>query len=382
VTASLAEICVITMGQAPSGKSYNDRCEGLPLIAGAGDFDGDRLAPMKFTTQPTRVSATGDIVLSIRASIGAKVWADGEYCLGRGVAGLRPSPRLDSRFLWHWLTHSERALAAKARGATFLQVNRADIGEMSIQLPPLEEQRRVAAILDYADAVRAKRRQALAHLDTLTQSIFHDMFGTPTDDRWPRVRLGDVVSRIDSGRSPNCEARPADAHEWGVLKLGAVTYGAFRPLENKALTARVGTESRHEVHSGDVLMTRKNTRELVGAVAVVKEVRPRLLLPDLIFRLHLDQERLNRDYFQALMMNPLQRPTVRDLSNGSAGSMPNISKERLTKLPLMLPPLERQLLFADCASHISAQRAAWERAFAADDKLFASLQSRAFQGQL
>jgi len=282
------------------------------------------------------------------------------------------SPRALSQYdrLGRGAIHRRKAIALSA------------LGSLRVPLPGLEQQRRVAAILDHADALRVKRRRVLAHLDSLTQSIFHDMFGTPTDDRWPRVRLGDVVSRIDSGRSPNCEARPADAHEWGVLKLGAVTYGAFRSLENKALTARVGTESRHEVHSGDVLMTRKNTRELVGAVAVVKEVRPRLLLPDLIFRLHLDQERLNRDYFQALMMNPLQRPTVRDLSNGSAGSMPNISKERLTKLPLMLPPLERQLLFADCASHISAQRAAWERAFAADDKLFASLQSRAFQGQL
>lgn len=89
--ATLADVCTIIMGQAPPGDSYNDRSLGLPLIAGAGDFKGDRLVPLKFTTRPSKTTIAGDIVLSIRASIGAKVWSDGEYCLGRGVAGLRPA---------------------------------------------------------------------------------------------------------------------------------------------------------------------------------------------------------------------------------------------------------------------------------------------------
>src|SRR5437763_1579104 len=123
----LGEVCTITMGQAPSGASYNTKGEGLPLIAGAGDFKGIRLKPTKFTTQPTKVSAQGDIILIIRASIGAKVWSDGVYCLGRGVAGLRPGSDVHPQYLWHWLTNSERSLVAKARGATFLQVSRSDI---------------------------------------------------------------------------------------------------------------------------------------------------------------------------------------------------------------------------------------------------------------
>lgn len=152
MTSTLAEVCTITMGQAPTGDSYNARGEGLPLIAGAGDFKGQSLAPTKFTTKPGKISKPGDIVLSIRASIGAKVWADGEYCLGRGVAGLRAGPELDEQYLWHWLTRYERDLASKGRGATFLQVNKTDIGEMPIMVPALAEQRRIAAILDHADA--------------------------------------------------------------------------------------------------------------------------------------------------------------------------------------------------------------------------------------
>ena len=190
------------MGQAPSGDSYNDRAEGLPLIAGAGDFAGERPQVKKFTTSPSKSCAAGDIVLGIRASIGAKVWADGEYCLGRGVAGLRPGAELHDRYLWHWLTHSAPTLSAKGRGATFLQVNRADVSELVIPLPALDEQRRIAAILDQADALRAKRRQALTRLDSLTQSIFVDMFGNPVSNErgWPMGRLSELGT-LDRGVS-------------------------------------------------------------------------------------------------------------------------------------------------------------------------------------
>jgi type I restriction enzyme S subunit len=105
------------MGQAPNGQSYNERGEGLPLIAGAGDFNGLRISPKKFTTAPGKVSEPGDIILSIRASIGAKVWSDGEYCLGRGVAGLRPRPHSTPATCGigspTWSEHSQRRDVAR-----------------------------------------------------------------------------------------------------------------------------------------------------------------------------------------------------------------------------------------------------------------------------
>src|SRR5699024_10294879 len=237
VTVLLADVCTITMGQAPPGTSYNDREECLPLLAGAGDFRGSRIAPSKFITQPKKSSAEGDIILSIRASIGAKVWADREYCLGRGVAGLRPGPQLSARYLWHWLSHSERALAAKGRGATFLQVNRSDIGEMPIDLPSLDEQRRIAAILDRADAVRAKRRQVLAHLDSLTQSIFHSMFGAILD----RTTLGEVFE-VSTGSTPS--------------RKDPGNYGGSTPWVKTAEVHGVITETEEHVTSNGISAAR------------------------------------------------------------------------------------------------------------------------------
>lgn len=197
-------VCEVSMGQAPNGDAYNDEGEGWPLIAGAGDFGDTFPAPKKYTTEASKVCKPGDIILGIRATIGEKVLSDDEYCLGRGVAGLRAKECLDSRYLWHWLDHIKPTLAAKGKGATFKQVNKQDIGELEITLPSLPEQRRIAATLDQADALRAKRREALAQLDSLTQSIFIEMFGDPIRNPkgWPMVKLEDFfqfrTGKLDS----------------------------------------------------------------------------------------------------------------------------------------------------------------------------------------
>ncbi|MDM8086422.1 restriction endonuclease subunit S [Cellulomonas cellasea] len=330
----------------------------------------------------TTVLPAGSVLLSSRAPIGHVAINTVPMATNQGFKSLVLGPRVHAKFLYYWLKSKTEHLQSLGNGATFKELSKKTTEQIQIPLPPVEEQRRVAAILDQADVIRTKRRQVLAHLDALIQSTFHAMFGDPTGDSWERAALGEVVGKIDNGTSPNCEARPAEPDEWGVLKLGAVSYGMFRPGENKAYSGQVGRMSPNEVRAGDVLMTRKNTRELVGAVAVVDDVRPRLLLPDLIFRLHLDQERVDSRYFQAMMMNERVRPAVRDLSSGSAASMPNISKARLRTLTICLPPIQLQRQFSRRIMEIRAQRVLIERARAADDELFASLQSRAFRGEL
>ena len=191
----LDSVAEITMGQAPAGESYNVDANGMPLIAGAGDFGEVHPAPKKYTTAPGKTCQAGDIILGIRATIGKKVLASRQYCLGRGVAGLRARPGLDGRYLWHWLTHAAPDLVTKAKGATFKQVNRQDIGALQISVPPVPEQKRIAEILDKADAMRAKRLAALTQLDTLTQSIFFDMFGDPATNpkEMCKLPLGDLI---------------------------------------------------------------------------------------------------------------------------------------------------------------------------------------------
>lgn len=379
----------VSVGSWNPSRSPDDQFEYIDLSA--VDNAAKRIVETTTThgadapTRARQLVAYGDVLVStVRPNLNAIAMVPPELhgaTASTGFTVLRPAPTLDGRYLFHWVRSPQFIgdMVRKATGASYPAVSDRIVKDSLIPLPPLVEQCRIAAILDAADTIRTKRRAILTHLDTLTQALFDSTF--PPDSS-PTVALDEIVGAIDSGTSPNCEARPATDDEWGVLKLGAVTYGRFQQNENKAYLGVIGSMAANEVRAGDVLMTRKNTRELVGAVALVDSVRPRLLLPDLVFRLHLDLRRVDRRYFQAIMMNRRTRPSVQGLSSGSAGSMPNISKARLRTLPIELPSLDTQQAFAARAARIEVQRANVQRALVADDELLASLQSRAFRGDL
>ena len=240
------------MGQAPPGESYNSANHGVPLIAGAGDFSDGRVVTKKYTTAPSKVSMPGDIILSIRASIGDKVTGDEDYCLGRGVAAIRPQPGVITRYLWHWLTSIETELVGKGKGATFKQVNRSDIGELPIAVPSLGEQRQVAAILDQADELRAKRRQAIVLLDDLAESTFLDMFNSHYSEA--TINLGDHLTFITSG-GRGWATYYSDAGSRFIRSLD-VRMNEISHKDAAYVTPPNNAEAkRTKVKSGDVLLT-------------------------------------------------------------------------------------------------------------------------------
>jgi type I restriction enzyme S subunit len=248
-------------------------------------------------------------------------------------------------------------------------------------LPSLEEQRRIAEVLDRADALRAKRRETLARLDELTQSIFVDMFGD--EGRWPREPLGELLLRIDSGKSPTCRDHPAGGSELGVLKLGAVSFGHYRSGENKAVVSNSDIRAADEVRAGDVLLSRKNTSELVGASVFVHDTRPGLHLPDLVFRLVSNPAAgLRPRYLRDALAAPVSRQAVRSLAGGSAASMVNISKAKLKTVSIAVPDGATQDRYVARVDQVRVAQEAAQRELALLDELFASLQQRAFRGDL
>ncbi len=270
-------------------------------------------------------------------------------------------------------------------GSTRAKLTKGSASRFPIPLPALADQKRIAAVLDQVDTLRAKRREAIALLDDLTRSVFLDMFGDPlvNPQGWDRLRMEDFLIRIDSGKSPQCLNRPARDGEWGVLKLGAVTRCVFRPGENKALPAGEVVDSRSEVRAGDLLFTRKNTPDLVAASAYIRETPKRLLMPDLIFRLVTPGERVvNKVFLHSLLTYPAKRKQLQELATGSAASMLNISKAKLMEFKCEIPPIDLQEKFARRADGIEAQREVHLKHLAALDELFTSLQQRAFAGTL
>ncbi len=364
------------MGQAPDGSAYNDTRSGWPLIAGAGDFSGIRPNPKKFTSQASKLSMAGDIILGIRASIGAKVWADGEYCLGRGVAALRAGPRVEPNYLWHWLTMSRDALASKGRGATFLQVNRSDIVELPISLPPLPEQRRIASILDQADELRAKRLESIGSLTRLAFAVFDEAFGSPARTEWPVGIVGALLESASYGTS--AKARSTGA--FPILRMGNITRtGDIDLTDLKYIDLKPEEAHKYLVKRGDVLFNRTNSADLVGKSAVVRHATD-LAYAGYLVRLRLSEDN-SGEYLAGYLNSAFAKAKLRSMAKSIVG-MANINAKEVQQLPIPIPSSKAQQDYATQIGEIESTKSAHRAHLAKLDELFASLQHRAFAGEL
>lgn len=296
--------------------------------------------------------------------------------------------RVEPRYLaWFFQTPQYwRQITSSASGTAQPGVNASKLKSLEVPiLPPLPEQRRIADLLDKADAIRRKRKEAIALTDELLRSAFLEMFGDPVTNPkgWPVKPLGELLANIDSGWSPVCEARQANGDEWGVLKLGAVTFGRYDEGEHKALSAGMSPVTELEVRPGDVLFSRKNTHEHVAACVFVSATRRKLMLPDLIFRLVLrEPSEMVPEVLWAMLSNQRKRRAIQGLAGGTAGSMPNISKERLRSVELPVPTLPLQRQFAAALRKTEHIRAELETAAREADTLFRALMARSFSGGL
>jgi len=287
------------------------------------------------------------------------------------------------KFVYYYLSGNINILEEGFKGAGLKHISKSFINDIEIPLPPLPIQQRIAEILDAADALRRKDQELLRKYDELAKAIFIDMFGDPVKNEkgWEVKEMSYILDKIESGWSPNCLNRSASLDEWGVLKLGSVTKCIFDDRENKALPKEELPRETLEVKVGDVLFSRKNTSNLVAACVLVKKTRPKLMMSDLIFRLKISKpSEIHPVYLQSLLVYPTKRAFIQSLAGGAAGSMPNISKEKLMSVEIELPPIEIQSSFAKKLNIIEAQK---ELIIASKSGiLFDSLLQQAFKGEL
>jgi type I restriction enzyme S subunit len=248
--------------------------------------------------------------------------------------------------------------------------------------PDLTEQKRIAGILDKADAIRRKRQQALQLTDDFLRSLFQDMFGDPVTNPkgWILKPLSDFVERLDGGKNM---AEANEETDFRVLKVSAVTYGEYRPEQSKPVPKSFEIPESYFVKKGDLLISRANTRELIGATAYVWDTPDNIILPDKIWKFIWKKDELINPFFvHAVTKSGSIRHEMGRRASGTSGSMKNIAKPKLLSLQIPVPPIELQNHFADCVvqqrklqiKSISLKREAYN--------LFSSLQKSAFKGVL
>ena len=388
--ATLGSVCRFLNGGTPS-KAVQSYFEGdIPWITSA-DISGPiaNYARSFITEEAVRNSAVnkvaaGSVLLVTRTGVGKVAIAEKELCFSQDITALIPDKsKLDAGYLVHFLRTKKAHFLALARGATIQGITRNVVSDLSILLPSLPEQRRIAAILDQADALRAKRREALAQLDSLTQSIFLDMFGDPVTNPkgWPELltlgEVADIVSGVTKGR--NLEGKTTR-----VLPYMAVANVQDKALKLDAVKTIDATEDeirRYLLQRNDLLLTEGGDPDKLGRGTLWQNE-----LPECIHQNHVFRVRLTSDLLTPLFLNWLvgsQRGKKYFLRSAKQTTgIASINMTQLRGFPLLIPPLPLQQTFATRIKAIEALKTSHHAALAELDALFASLQQRTFAGKL
>ena len=372
-------------GGTPS-KSVPSYFEGdIPWITGADILGTVVNSARSFITEEgIKNSATnrvpsGTVLLVTRTSVGKVAVAGMELCYSQDITALKPDlSKLDVAYLVQFLRFKESYLKRQSRGATIKGVTKAVLESLEIPLPPIAQQKRIAAILDRAEELRSLRRQALGALDAIAQSIFLEMFGNPTDNphQFPIKRLIEIV---DPNRPISYGIlMPGADQDSGVLYVRVVDMkdGGIELANIRRTTPEISNAYRRSLLKPyDVLLS---IRGHVGRLAIVPSALNAANITQDTARLAIKDaeptfvcECLRTASFQRWMVKHTKGVAVRGINLGDVKQM-----------PIILPPLNLQQEFARRVEAIEQLKTTHRESLAQLDALFASLQHRAFRGEL
>ena len=203
IVKPLSEYCTLNMGQSPDSKTYNTQGNGLPFYQGNADFGETHPVTRVWCSAPVKVAEDGDILISVRAPIGAMNMAVERCCIGRGLAALTPiRNKCSKEFLYYALQSKVDSLIAQGTGSTFKAIGKKVLEATCIPAYSTIEQEQIAETIGRVDNTIAARRNQLVLLDQLVKSRFIELFGDPLieDDRYPRVPLGSLAEVGSSKR--------------------------------------------------------------------------------------------------------------------------------------------------------------------------------------
>ena len=263
-------------------------------------------------------------------------------------------------------------------GGSLLRARPSYVADVEVPLPPIEEQRRIAAVLDAADALRAKRRQALAKLDSLVEAIFIDMFGDLLNSTFESIPFGSLLQQpLRNGISPAKSGSVVGV----VLTLSAITGSYFEHTELKESTFARAHPKEKTVSPEDFLICRGNGNlSLVGRGKYPDRSMPGVAFPDTMIAARCDPGIVSRGYVARVWNDRVIRGQLERLARTTNGTH-KINQSMIESIEMPLPPVDLQREFDRAEEATISHRADLECTAERLEVLFASLQQRAFRGE-
>lgn len=380
---------IVTTGSTPPTKEPRFFGGEIPFVTPA---ELDQIRPVTHTPRTLSEAGVGEARLLPEGTVMVS-------CIGSlgkvGIAGrsVATNQQINSivfdkdvvypRYGFYACRLLKQKLESMAPATTLPIVSKSKFKSLKIPLPPLNEQRRIAAVLDAAEALREKRRQSLAKLDTLTQAIFLEIFGDPVRNtkRWNETSVLGDVAEIVSGVTKGRKLNGSRTRNIPYLAVINVQDRSLNLDLLKTIEATAGEIQRYKLQKGDLLLTEGGDPDKLGRGTLWNNE-----LPECIHQNHIFRVRLTSRCIQPLFLNWLvgsQRGKKYFLKSAKQTTgIASINMTQLRGFPLIVPPLSFQREFAAQVSAVDRLKAAHRVSLAKLDALFASLQHRAFRGEL
>ncbi|MGL5669467.1 MAG: restriction endonuclease subunit S, partial [Shewanella sp.] len=318
----------------------------------------------------------------VRATIGDLNWADKEYCLGRGVVGLRAhDEKLDSKYLWYFIASIEDELYRNSTGSTFPQINKKVIESLKIPLPPLETQKKIAAVLEKADQLRKDCKLLEQELNSLAQSVFIDMFGDPVTNPkgWDKHELSKVLS-VNHGYAFKSEYFTSEG-DYVLLTPGNFKEeGGYWDRGEKQKYYSGEIPSRYILEKNDLLLAMtEQAAGLLGSSILVPESN-KYLHNQRLGLVKFKNAGQNTVFYSYLFNNKSVRLAIHSSSTGT--KVKHTSPTKLESIKVGVPPSSLQKEFELIIKTIEQNIALNNKAKDDYEQSFNALMQKAFKGEL
>ncbi len=367
----LGEVCEILSGYAFKSSQFNDKKIGLPLIRirdverGFSDtyFEGD--FPKEYLIH------RGDLLITMDGSFIMKKWEGDLALLNQRVCKLRiTDENVDEGYLSWMIPKFLKEIEDKTPFVTVKHLSVAKIKNISFFLPDIQEQKIISKKLDTIRQIYNFRKKQSEKYNELVKSRFNEMFEEYPDS----VFLDTYIKELRAGKSLAGEENNKNK----VLKTGAVSYDYFNSSEVKNLPIDYIPLDEHKVEIGDVIISRMNTSELVGAAGYVWTINSdNIYLPDRLWKVVLN-DRVNPVFLWKLITNEITKLKIKRIASGTSGSMKNISKSKFLQIRVPLPPLSLQNEFADFVAQVDKSQLAIQKSLEELETLKKSLMQEYF----
>ncbi|BBQ64349.1 restriction endonuclease subunit S [Escherichia coli] len=342
---SIESVAKVITGKTPPKADPNCFGGNIPFITPSELTDSDYLLKPETTLTEKGLATTklipkNSILVCCIGSLGKMAIADLPVATNQQINSvIFDDDKIYYRFGFYALKLLKNDLKKIAPSTTVAIINKSRFSELKIPCPPLEEQKRIATILDKADGIHKKREQAIKLADDFLRAKFLEMFGTPANNihRFPKGTIRDLVDSINYGTSAKASI---DSGEYPILRMGNITYqGRWDFTDLKYLDLSVKEKDKYLVKEGDLLFNRTNSKELVGKTAVYEEDRPMAFAGYLI---RVRPNSIGNNYYISGYLNSIHgKITLMNMCKSIVG-MANINAQELQNIEILIPPKHLQ----------------------------------------